>query len=246
MILREFFGLISFVGRLRKGRRSHIPSLRSSDRSGAVVRWRARWTREITNTTMLRTTGSHLLPTLLSLDLLSPMESNPSRLDSWFVPFLLFLPSRMIAFEADLCFFLSTVRTSLSSSSDFLCLLPLPRKRNRSLRCASFASSRPNAFDATRRKCSDLLFARSFSQIDQIAAKVSGMSLRIGPGSLNKVSLSFRDPLMRVEERISDATIFPSLVSQGTFVKLNQGPGAGEEYQISNPQANVNGLLKGT
>ncbi|KAL7415084.1 hypothetical protein BDY24DRAFT_413768 [Mrakia frigida] len=54
--------------------------------------------------------------------------------------------------------------------------------------------------------------------IDQIAAKVSGMSIRIGPGSLNK----------------------------GTFVKLNQGPGKGEEYQISNPQANVNGLLKGT
>jgi hypothetical protein len=45
------------------------------------------------------------------------------------------------------------------------------------------------------------------------------MSVRIGPGSLNK----------------------------GVFVKLNRdGPGKGEEYQVSNPQANVNGLLKGT
>ena len=55
--------------------------------------------------------------------------------------------------------------------------------------------------------------------VDQISAKVSGMSVRIGPGSLNK----------------------------GVFVKLNRdGPGKGEEYQVSNPQANVNGLLKGT
>ncbi|KAK1921849.1 hypothetical protein DB88DRAFT_499401 [Papiliotrema laurentii] len=54
--------------------------------------------------------------------------------------------------------------------------------------------------------------------VDQITAKVSGMSVRVGPGPSN----------------------------QGIFVKINRdGPGKGEEYRISHPFAQVNGILKG-
>lgn len=55
--------------------------------------------------------------------------------------------------------------------------------------------------------------------MDQIAAKVSGMTIQIAPGESNK----------------------------GIFVTLSSpSPGAGEEYQITHPLAQVNGLLKGT
>ena len=54
--------------------------------------------------------------------------------------------------------------------------------------------------------------------MDQISAKVSGMSVRVGPGPTNK----------------------------GIFVKIKRdGPGQGEEYQITHPMAQVNGILKG-
>ncbi|ORY30228.1 hypothetical protein BCR39DRAFT_564947 [Naematelia encephala] len=54
--------------------------------------------------------------------------------------------------------------------------------------------------------------------VDQISARVSGMSVKVGPGSLNK----------------------------GLFVKITRdGPGQGEEYRISHPAAQVNGILKG-
>lgn len=55
--------------------------------------------------------------------------------------------------------------------------------------------------------------------MDQIAAKVSGMTIQIAPGESNK----------------------------GIFVTLSSpSPGAGEEYQITHPLAQVNGLLKGS
>ncbi|OXG83936.1 hypothetical protein C348_02476 [Cryptococcus neoformans Gb118] len=55
--------------------------------------------------------------------------------------------------------------------------------------------------------------------MDQIAAKVSGMSVRLGPGSSNK----------------------------GIFVRIvRDGPGQNEEYQITHPAAAVNGILKGS
>ncbi|KAK8847695.1 hypothetical protein IAR55_005554 [Kwoniella newhampshirensis] len=55
--------------------------------------------------------------------------------------------------------------------------------------------------------------------MDQITAKVSGMSVKVGPGSSNK----------------------------GIFVKIaRDGPGKGEEYQITHPAAAVNGILKGS
>lgn len=55
--------------------------------------------------------------------------------------------------------------------------------------------------------------------MDQIAAKVSGMSVKVGPGPSNK----------------------------GIFVRISRdGPGKGEEYQITHPAAQVNGILKGS
>ncbi|WVN88574.1 uncharacterized protein L203_103785 [Cryptococcus depauperatus CBS 7841] len=57
------------------------------------------------------------------------------------------------------------------------------------------------------------------SCVDQIAARVSGMSVKIGPGSSNK----------------------------GIFVRITrEGPGQNEEYQITHPSAAVNGILKGS
>ncbi|CAK9786953.1 unnamed protein product [Cutaneotrichosporon oleaginosum] len=54
--------------------------------------------------------------------------------------------------------------------------------------------------------------------VDQIVAKVSFPSVRLGPGPQNK----------------------------GIFVRiLRDGPGKGEEYQITHPDAQVNGILKG-
>ena len=54
--------------------------------------------------------------------------------------------------------------------------------------------------------------------IDQVAAKVSGTTLRVAPGSFNK----------------------------GIYIKLSGGPGAGETYQLTHPTATVNGLLRGS
>lgn len=104
----------------------------------------------------------------------------------------------------------------------------------------SFASS------STRLREERTLTFRLLLQIDQIAAKVSGMSIRIGPGSLNKASLHLSAPQLSKRTPILTRPHPSSFAHQGTFLKLNQGPGQGEEYQISNPQANVNGLLKGT
>jgi hypothetical protein len=53
--------------------------------------------------------------------------------------------------------------------------------------------------------------------IDQIAAKVSGTSVRVAPGSSNK----------------------------GIFVRLTGGHGGGEQYHITHPVASVNGVLRG-
>lgn len=53
--------------------------------------------------------------------------------------------------------------------------------------------------------------------VDQISAKVSGTTLKVGPGSYNK----------------------------GIFVKITGGPGEGEEYHITHPIASVNGILRG-
>ncbi|RSH92481.1 hypothetical protein EHS25_008897 [Saitozyma podzolica] len=54
--------------------------------------------------------------------------------------------------------------------------------------------------------------------MDQIVARVSGMSVKLGPGPINK----------------------------GIFVRINrEGPGKGEEYQITHPSAQVNGIIKG-
>jgi hypothetical protein len=57
-----------------------------------------------------------------------------------------------------------------------------------------------------------------FKGIDQIAAKVSGTSLRVAPGSFNK----------------------------GIFLSITQGNGEGESYHISHPIAHVNGILRGS
>lgn len=54
--------------------------------------------------------------------------------------------------------------------------------------------------------------------IDQISAKVSGTTIRIVPGSLNK----------------------------GIFVRLTGGPGEGETYRITHPVGSVNGILRGS
>ncbi|CAD6575916.1 MAG: hypothetical protein TREMPRED_001538 [Tremellales sp. Tagirdzhanova-0007] len=54
--------------------------------------------------------------------------------------------------------------------------------------------------------------------MDQITARVSGMSVRVGPGPSNR----------------------------GIFVRIARpGPGHGEEYQITHPVAQVNGIIKG-
>ncbi|EJT99296.1 hypothetical protein DACRYDRAFT_23887 [Dacryopinax primogenitus] len=53
------------------------------------------------------------------------------------------------------------------------------------------------------------------SGVDQIAARLSGASVRIAPGDKNK----------------------------GLFIKLTSGPGEGEEYHVTHPIAAVNGLL---
>ncbi|KAL5485067.1 hypothetical protein ACEPAI_7709 [Sanghuangporus weigelae] len=57
----------------------------------------------------------------------------------------------------------------------------------------------------------------SMMGIDQISARVSGASVRISPGSQNK----------------------------GIFVQLRDGPGKGEQYDITHPCAMVNGMLRG-
>ncbi|KDR68350.1 hypothetical protein GALMADRAFT_256976 [Galerina marginata CBS 339.88] len=54
--------------------------------------------------------------------------------------------------------------------------------------------------------------------IDQIAAKVSGTTLRVAPGQYN----------------------------QGIFVNLTGGHGEGERYHITHPVASVNGILRGS
>ncbi|KAF8325785.1 uncharacterized protein EI90DRAFT_2931268 [Cantharellus anzutake] len=54
--------------------------------------------------------------------------------------------------------------------------------------------------------------------VDQISAKVSGTSVKVSPGSLNK----------------------------GIFIALTSGPGSGEKYQITHPVALVNGMLRGS
>ncbi|TRM60353.1 hypothetical protein BD626DRAFT_505065 [Schizophyllum amplum] len=52
---------------------------------------------------------------------------------------------------------------------------------------------------------------------DQISAKVSGTTVRVLPGQHNK----------------------------GIYIRLTGGPGSGEEYHITHPSANVNGVLRG-
>lgn len=54
--------------------------------------------------------------------------------------------------------------------------------------------------------------------IDQISAKVSGTTLRVAPGHFNK----------------------------GIFVTLTGGHGEGEQYKITHPVANINGILRGS
>lgn len=56
------------------------------------------------------------------------------------------------------------------------------------------------------------------SGMDQITAKISGTSIRVAPGQLN----------------------------QGIFIKLTGGYGEGERYQITQPVACVNGILRGS
>ncbi|TFK49294.1 hypothetical protein OE88DRAFT_1809617 [Heliocybe sulcata] len=53
--------------------------------------------------------------------------------------------------------------------------------------------------------------------IDQISAKVSGTTVRVGPGSFNK----------------------------GIFIRITGGAGEGEMYQVTHPVAQVNGILRG-
>ncbi|KAJ7255359.1 hypothetical protein C8J57DRAFT_607567 [Mycena rebaudengoi] len=54
--------------------------------------------------------------------------------------------------------------------------------------------------------------------IDQISARISGTTLRVAPGAHNK----------------------------GIFINIKDGPGAGEQYNITHPIASVNGLLRGS
>lgn len=56
------------------------------------------------------------------------------------------------------------------------------------------------------------------SGVDQISARVSGTTIRIGPGARNK----------------------------GIFIRIDGGYGEGERYQITHPTAQVNGLLRGS
>ncbi|KAF8520934.1 hypothetical protein BU17DRAFT_75541 [Hysterangium stoloniferum] len=56
------------------------------------------------------------------------------------------------------------------------------------------------------------------SGVDQIAARVSGTTVRVAPGAHNK----------------------------GIFIKISGGPGAGETYRITHPTAQVNGILRGS
>ncbi|KIM24166.1 hypothetical protein M408DRAFT_244385 [Serendipita vermifera MAFF 305830] len=56
------------------------------------------------------------------------------------------------------------------------------------------------------------------SGVDQIAARIAGTTLKVGPGSQNK----------------------------GIFVRITKGHGAGENYQITHPTACVNGILRGS
>lgn len=56
------------------------------------------------------------------------------------------------------------------------------------------------------------------SGVDQIAAKVSGTTIRVSPGASNK----------------------------GIFVRITGGHGEGERYQITHPTAQVNGILRGS
>ena len=54
--------------------------------------------------------------------------------------------------------------------------------------------------------------------MDQIAARIAGTALKVGPGSHNK----------------------------GIFIRITKGPGAGEAYKITHPTACVNGILRGS
>jgi len=54
--------------------------------------------------------------------------------------------------------------------------------------------------------------------IDQISAKVAATTLRVSPGSVNK----------------------------GIFIRVTDGPGEGEQYNITHPVASVNGILRGS
>lgn len=56
------------------------------------------------------------------------------------------------------------------------------------------------------------------SGVDQISARVSGTSIRVGPGAQNK----------------------------GIFIRIHGGPGEGERYRITHPTAQVNGMLRGS
>ncbi|EJD03141.1 uncharacterized protein FOMMEDRAFT_146816 [Fomitiporia mediterranea MF3/22] len=58
----------------------------------------------------------------------------------------------------------------------------------------------------------------SLMGIDQISARVSGTGVRVAPGALNK----------------------------GIFMRIDSGPGTGEQYQVTHPTAMVNGLLRGS
>jgi hypothetical protein len=54
--------------------------------------------------------------------------------------------------------------------------------------------------------------------VDQVSAKVSGTTIRVGPGSFNK----------------------------GIFVNITGGAGEGEQYRVTHPIAGVNGILRGS
>lgn len=58
----------------------------------------------------------------------------------------------------------------------------------------------------------------SMCGIDQISAKVSGTTVRVAPGSLNK----------------------------GIFLNVEGGHGEGERYHVTHPAAHVNGILRGS
>lgn len=54
--------------------------------------------------------------------------------------------------------------------------------------------------------------------MDQISARISGTSLKVGPGAMNR----------------------------GIFIRITSGPGQGEKYRITHPTACVNGILRGS